>query len=245
MKYTRRHLRSWIRSPNHYWIKLRERLFGVNDEFLKLSRDEFVPGGRQWLTLSEIKYGGVRDGVCSGTHKGGDRMSPFQHGYGRCYEDFLKPFCYRQDSRDLLVLEFGILNGSGLAIWCDLFPDARVVGFDINLDNFLANQDFLKEQGAFAQNAPEVYVFDQLDVKGMRETLCGVLNGQMADVVIDDGLHSRASVENTFIQMQDFLSEDFVYFIEDNFDTYDWLAHRYPKYLWTTRGEMTVVRSKQ
>ena len=48
-------------------------------------------------------------------------------------------------------------------------------------------------------------------------------------------------MEITFNQIQPFLANKFVYFIEDNFDTYDWLAHYYREYYWTTCGEITVA----
>jgi len=41
-----------------------------------------------------------------------------------------------------------------------------------------------------------------------------------------------------------FLAKNFVYFIEDNFDTFDWLAPYYREYYWTTRGEMAIAASK-
>jgi len=41
-----------------------------------------------------------------------------------------------------------------------------------------------------------------------------------------------------------FLAKNFVYFIEDNFDTFDWLASYYREYYWTTRGEMAIAASK-
>jgi hypothetical protein len=40
------------------------------------------------------------------------------------------------------------------------------------------------------------------------------------------------------------LVKKFVYFIEDNFDTYDWLARYYRQYYWTTRGEIAMTISK-
>jgi len=60
-------------------------------------------------------------------------MSPFRHGYGKCYAEFLKPLLMNLENQHITLVEIGILNGSGLAIWCDLFPRARVIGFDIDL----------------------------------------------------------------------------------------------------------------
>ena len=62
----------------------------------------------------------------------------------------------------LIIAEFGILKGTGLAIWCDLFPDARVIGLDIDLGHFEENRSTLERRGAFKQNKPELHEYDQL-----------------------------------------------------------------------------------
>ena len=63
--------------------------------------------------------------------RGGDRM--LFNGYAKDYSRYLKSF---DCDRRLIVAEFGILRGNGLAIWCDLFPNARVLGFDIDTSHF-------------------------------------------------------------------------------------------------------------
>ena len=245
MKYTKRHLRSWMRSPRYYLHKTRERLFGINADFFKKNRELYPVGSMEWLALTETLYGGLQvGGVSSETNQGGDRMSPYHHGYGRGYAEFLKPFISATARRRLTLVEVGILNGSGLAIWCDLFPAARVLGFDIDLSNFQTNRKNLENIGAFKKNAPEVYSFDQLDPIKAGEVLRNTLGENRIDIAIDDGCHSRESVEITFKQVRPFLAKEFVYFIEDNFDTYDWLAHYYREYYWTTRGEIAIATSK-
>jgi len=199
----------------------------------------------EWLALTEALYGGLqRGGVSSKRDQGGDRMSPCYHGYGRCYAEFLKPLISRAAEERLTLVEVGILNGSGLAIWCDLFPNARVLGFDIDLSNFQANRKNLESVGAFKNNSPEVYAFNQLDAVKAGEVLRKTLGDNRIDIAIDDGCHSRESVEITFRQIRPFLGRQCVYFIEDNFDTYDWLASRYRDYYWTTRGEIAVAMTR-
>ncbi|HEY2119960.1 MAG TPA: hypothetical protein VGH37_12295 [Candidatus Acidoferrum sp.] len=171
-------------------------------------------------------------------------MSPYYHSYGRCYEEFLEPFVSATARSQLTLVEVGILNGSGLAIWCDLFPEARVLGFDIDLSNFQANRKNLENSGAFKTNAPEVYLFDQLNPIKAGEVLRDTLGENRIDIAIDDGCHSKEAIEITFQQIRPFLAKQFVYFIEDNFDTYDWLGARYREYYWTTRGEIAVATSR-
>jgi hypothetical protein len=170
-------------------------------------------------------------------------MSPFYHRYGSTYEEFLGSVLPRR-LEPLTVVEVGILNGSGLAIWCDLFPSARVIGLDIDLRNFEANRATLEAAGAFSANRPELHQLDQLDPPKAREVISTVLGGTKVDVAIDDGCHSSESIRITFDALIPHMADSFVYFVEDNFDTYDLLAHQWPQYQWAQRDEMVVARSR-
>jgi len=238
-----RRLRIWGRAPRYFAGKLRDRLFGADQSWLGKSRDSFAPGTWQWLALTELKYGGFKPGVASQTNRGGDRMSPFYHRYGSTYEEFLGSVLPRR-LEPLTVVEVGILNGSGLAIWCDLFPSARVIGLDIDLRNFEANRATLEAAGAFSANRPELHQLDQLDPPKAREVISTVLGGTKVDVAIDDGCHSSESIRITFDALIPHMADSFVYFVEDNFDTYDLLAHQWPQYQWAQRDEMVVARSR-
>ena len=231
----------WCRAPRFYAKRLRDRILGADQSWLGQPRDDFAPGTWQWLALTEQQYGGFKTAVAQGQNIGGDRMSPFFHGYGQTYEEFLKPFMAHREKR-LTLIEVGILNGSGLAIWCDLFPNARVIGLDIDLANFAANRPMLEAAGAFSKNKPELFGFDQLDEPKAKRVLAEVLGETKVDMAIDDGLHSMESIRITLNAMIGHMAERFVYFIEDHFDTYDALASAYPQYRWSQRGEMTVLR---
>ncbi len=240
-KHFYRRLHMWRRAPLFYGAKLRRAIFGVDRSWLVQDRDNFSPGSWQWLASTEQRYGGFKPAVAEGQNIGGDRMSPFFHGYGQTYEEFLRPFMAHRDRR-LTLVEVGILNGSGLAIWCDLFPKARVIGLDINLANFEANRPTLEAAGAFTENKPELFQFDQLDEPGAKRVVNEVLGESKVDIAIDDGLHSMESIRITLNAMINHMADRFVYFIEDHFDTYDALASAYPQYRWSQRGEMTVLR---
>lgn len=77
--------------------------------------------------------------------------------------------------------------------------------------------------------------------------ICLIVDGvfDVSDLVREyDGCHSKEAIEITFQEIRPFLAKQFVYFIEDNFDTYDWLGTQYPQYYWTTRGEIAVATSR-
>lgn len=80
-----------------------------------VSRNKVSP--RDHRSHSELSRGGMI---------GGDRM--LHHGYADDYAEFLAPFLGTDPPP--VVAEFGILRGTGLAIWCDLFPRSRVLGLE-------------------------------------------------------------------------------------------------------------------
>lgn len=165
---------------------------------------------------------------------GGDRM--LHHGYGKSYARYLAAFL---DEPRLAVAEFGILTGTGLAIWCDLFPSARVIGFDIDLSHCEENRATLQRRGAFKHTPPELHEYDQLIDN--RQRLGEVLGGQTLDVVIDDGLHSTESIVTTWRSVAPHLSRRFVYFIEDYDGLLDQCSGEFAQFDCCAFGKMTVI----
>ena len=146
----------WHRSIRKTRIRLSERAY------LK-SESNSVPGTRKWLIEAEIRYGGKIFGVATKNSPldptgsetladGGDRM--LHHGYANHYARFLEPYVKNRGDR-IVICEVGVLEGTGLAIWCDLFPNARCIGLDIDLSNIKGNMDNLRGLGAFGENSPE------------------------------------------------------------------------------------------
>ena len=167
-----RRLKIASRAPKFSLKKIQRRIFGIDNSWLNRNRYDFPIGSWEWLALTESHYGGFKVGSATGENRGGDRMSPFYHGYGETYAEFLKPFLANRMKRITLV-EVGILNGSGLAIWCDLFPNARVIGLDLDLSNFERNRPFLESKGAFEKNPPS---FSSLinSICSWRAMFCGM-----------------------------------------------------------------------
>jgi hypothetical protein len=158
------------------------------------------------------------------------------HGYGPTYAHYLQPFL---GARNLTIAEFGILKGTGLAIWCDLFPDARVIGFDIDLSHIEQNRSTLERRGAFQRNQPELHEYDQL-VAG-RDRLERILNGRTLDIVIDDGLHSKDSIITTWRSVEPLLSPRFGYLIEDYPGLLDTCSPEFASYDCRAFDMLTVV----
>lgn len=111
-----------------------------------------------------------------GRHCGGtDRQS--NHNYGDAYEKIF----HDRDAIQLL-LEIGIADGSGLLAWRDAFPNAHIVGMDI--------------QPCACERGPrlEFHVGDQ---KNKHDCLAAA-NGRLFDAIIEDAYHS---IENTLLTL--------------------------------------------
>lgn len=209
------------------------------------------PGTIEWLVGTEIKYGGIKTHVprnkvspkdprtkkqlsCGGM-VGGDRM--LHSGYAKKYSEYL--LTYVKKGKPVTVAEFGILMGTGLAIWCDLFQNGRILGLDIDLGHINGNMDNLKNLGAFKRNQPELYEFDQfLD---NTEYLGTILKGDRIDICIDDGFHSVESILSTMKSVLPYLSDNFVYFVEDNENVHKEIRSIYSALVVDNEGELTIV----
>jgi hypothetical protein len=138
---------------------------------------------------------------------GGDRMA--RHGYAPHYAAALTGL-----SPDVIV-ELGILRGVGLAMWCWLFPHARVIGLDIDVSHFLENKAALENRGAFAESNPEIYEFDELAPDAAAQ-FAEILRGDQVGLFIDDALHYDEAVLQTHKYAWPHIAPGGLYIIEDN-----------------------------
>ena len=164
-------LRNFFGKPAY---KVRKKLTKIRSgslhrRFQKLGPNHYFPKATaDWLIHRELIYGGIQRNVqkrkasphdprseskiMSNRMRGGDRM--LFHGYAQEYARYLKLFDFENR---LVIAEFGILKGNGLAIWCDLFPNARILGFDIDTSHFEENRQNLLDRGGFSSNSPEIH----------------------------------------------------------------------------------------
>lgn len=181
-------------------------------------------------SLTQIKTGGMT---------GGDRM--FFNSYGDVYAMYLKDY-FQNKKLDLTIVEIGILKGSGLALWSEAFPSAKIFGFDIDLSHTQENLDNLKKLGAFSQADPKLLYFDQF--KNNNVEVIDILDGRKINIAIDDGFHSDETILKTFNSLRESFAEKFVYFIEDSYTAYDILKIHCTEFKIFSHGQLTVVKSK-
>ncbi len=158
--------------------------------------------------------------------------------YANHYAKFLEPYVRNRGER-IVICEVGVLEGTGLAIWCELFPNSRIVGLDIDLSNIKRNMDNLRSLGAFSRNTPELYQYDQFVYSS--DYVKEILNGDRIDVFTDDGRHSDEAIMTTLKSFAPHLKERFVYFVEDNWDVHKIIEQLYPE--WVVRSDcgFTVI----
>jgi hypothetical protein len=210
-----------------------------------LSRLQRRPASEGWLISRERRYApriGVLPGVTSpaNSHKywsydqGGDKMASLRNGYGRGYASLL-------DSRLRTVhtvVELGVFQGVSLAIWCDLFPQAKIIGLDIDFDRFESHRAFLEGVGAFSGNSPELVSFDAF--APLTDGLIDQLGGRRIDLFIDDGPHHIDAIVATAIAVMPLMGEDSLYVVEDQAGALAPLRDAFPSIAFRMEGQLVV-----
>jgi len=94
--------------------------------------------------------------------------------------------------------------GASLRVWRDYFPNARIIGIDIDKDIL------------FAEDRIDTYHCDQTSAGSIHEfrSRAGLRPGSV-DIMIDDGLHAFHAGRCLFENMNDLLREGGIYVIED------------------------------
>jgi len=137
-----------------------------------------------------------------GSDKGGEHLSFGRsdtcHNYGVTYHDIFKD--RRHQVRH--VLEIGIAHGSSLRAWRDYFPNAEIVGIDID-ERCLFQEERIRCYQAHQGNALDLH-------RAMHEVRYGPF-----DLVVDDGSHEPADQIFSARKLLRFLMPDGLYVIED------------------------------
>lgn len=211
-------------------------------------------GSEQWFKEIEQHYGGYHTNVPRNVVSdlmpkesalnplgmtGGDRMS--NHKYAKNYSTFLSEFI-KDRFKPYVIVECGILRGTGLAIWSTLFPNAQIIGLDIDLNHTKNNLSFLKTKGAFTSGTLELYEFDQF--ADNKELIEQILNDRKIDIAIDDGFHSDTTILNTYKDLSPHLNDKFCYFIEDNKTVHNILNHKIHNYEIYYHKQLTIITNK-
>jgi demethylmacrocin O-methyltransferase len=102
-------------------------------------------------------------------------------------------------NKKINILEIGVYEGKSLMIWKSYFPNANIVGIDIQSYNFQIERI-------------TTFVGDQADLKFLSSLLKKYRN---FDVIIDDGSHISKDIIKSFTFLFDFLVDGGIYIVED------------------------------
>ena len=155
-----------------------------------------------------------------GTDKGESKkdIHPYEwesHNYADLYEMLFR--CRKKNVQLLIECGLGTNNaalissmgingkpGASLRMWRDFFPNARIIGVDIDRE-ILFNEERIK-----------TFYCDQLKKKSIENFVkTSNLIENSADIIVDDGLHTFDAGVSFFEGMIKFLNEDGIYIIED------------------------------
>eukprot|EP00747_Dinoflagellata_sp_TGD_P079792 gnl/TRDRNA2_/TRDRNA2_160642_c0_seq2.p1 gnl/TRDRNA2_/TRDRNA2_160642_c0~~gnl/TRDRNA2_/TRDRNA2_160642_c0_seq2.p1 ORF type:complete len:299 (+),score=31.37 gnl/TRDRNA2_/TRDRNA2_160642_c0_seq2:33-929(+) len=162
------------------------------------------------LTAAEQCFMGPRAQADHGD-VGGDRMGPKMHNYAPIYARHLASLLLKNVTPT--IVETGILTGTGLAMWSQLFPNSRIYGFDKNTATYHGHLSLLKTQG-FDDSRVVVQQMDQMqnNTGFLERTFRG---NAYPNILVDDGLHTPEAGIMNFLSFEPVLASHFVYFIED------------------------------
>ena len=131
------------------------------------------------------------------------------HDYLSFYERY---FCGLRDDK-LTLLEIGVLNGASLKVWEAYFPNAAVIGADIN-----------PACRRFAGDRVSIETMDQGNIEDLVQL--GIRHGPF-DVIIEDGSHRWDHQITTLRTLFPFLRNGGYYVVEDLQTNYGAMADQY------------------
>lgn len=166
---------------------------------------------------------------------GGDKMASLRNGYARSYARLLASRLNRTQT----LVELGVFQGVSLALWCDLFPEATIIGLDIDFARFDSHRTALVERGAFSSNAPLLTLFDAFVPDS--SPLIDELSGRSIDVFVDDGPHHIEAIVATAKVVVPLMGPDSLYVVEDQSKALEPLREAFPALGFRMEGPLVVA----
>lgn len=119
------------------------------------------------------------------------------HGFSEIYDDYLSD--QRHEVKN--VLEIGIWDGSSLNMWYDYFPNANIIGLDI------------EQKTQYENDRITCNIIDQSSESSLQEFVDNT--DILFDFIIDDGSHHMRDQQITFAYFFKLLKPGGIYVIED------------------------------
>ena len=116
------------------------------------------------------------------------------HNFCDDYELFLSPYTIN------CIVEVGIYRGHSLRMWSEFYPEAKIIGLDIDTSSLINEYNISS------------YIADQ---NNPEETILPFVNNNDVDLFIDDGSHIYSHQINTFNAIFPHLKSKAIYILED------------------------------
>ena len=123
----------------------------------------------------------------------------FWHDYIDAYEDYV----FKNITGKSLILEYGVLKGESIEFLSKRFPDAHIIGIDIDL----SNRDILPSL--------EKVTYVQLDQRNKHNVRSLLANYGAFDLIIDDGSHRPEDQAVCMLTSLPFIKTGGYYIVED------------------------------
>lgn len=179
-------------------------------------------------------FGGTTSSTHRGTNAtnwGGDKA---EHGYTKIYDSY---FSKIRDN-NINLLEIGIFQGRGLALWSEYFSKGKIYGTDISIKEFeLMKPELQSKYSAFRHNnLVNVFEGNSGDLTTFDSETIDTLPNM--DIVIDDGSHRPTPQFNTLKNFWPKLNTGGYYVIED-------VPHRFLDELLSLIKESDVIGNSE
>jgi hypothetical protein len=142
--------------------------------------------------MTSHEFGLDAIGLKHGTDKASDR-----HNYLSLYELYFE----KRRNDHLKILEIGVLNGASLAVWEEYFPNAAIVGADIQ-----------PAMVRFRRPRVDIEIMDQSSLEDL--TAIASRHGPF-DIVVEDGSHKWEHQITTLRTIFPHVTEGGIYIVED------------------------------
>ena len=143
--------------------------------------------------------------------------------YFHVYELILSKYKLR---KDLTVVEIGVKDGGSLFIWKKLFPHAKIIGIDLNI-----------ECKKFEKDGFIIEIGDQSSREFWKDFF---YKHQNVDIIIDDGGHTNTQQINTAISCIPFIKDGGILVTEDVMCSYSFNFGNPSKYSFINFCKKTI-----
>ena len=105
--------------------------------------------------------------------------------YAPIYENSLRLLLSfeEQGGHSVMVFEVGILRGTGMATWSNLYPKSRIIGLNFDLSNYEALTDRQKNWGLLQTRSPRI------------------MNSTVTRTILNYSIKSRKEIRSTLKKM--------------------------------------------